>query len=95
MEEFIKATITLSNPELDDQALDDETRKLLRNLSRLDEVKNVSLIQDGNALDGTKSIGGALLGALEVVADSISSLRSLIELLRHWGQSKSDRKSVV
>jgi hypothetical protein len=85
----IKATITLSNPELDDQTLDDETRKLLRNLARLDEVKDVSLIQDSNAQDGTKSIGGALLGALELVTDSVPGLRSLIELLRNWGQSKS------
>lgn len=85
MQEPIKATITLSNPELNDQALDEETRKLLRNLSRLDEVKDVSLIQN-KAPDGNK---GALLGALEVIADNLSSLQSLIELLHHWGQSKS------
>jgi hypothetical protein len=84
----INATITLSNPELNDQVLDEETRKLQRHLSRLDEVKDVSIIQEVHG-PGEKSIGGALLGALEVVADSIPGLRSLIELLRHWGQSKS------
>ncbi|NER26847.1 MAG: hypothetical protein F6J89_04255 [Symploca sp. SIO1C4] len=65
----IKLTIALSDPELDEEELDEAARKLLQEMNELDEVEQANLVKVEQAPEGSKAIAGFVLGMLEAVVD--------------------------
>jgi hypothetical protein len=63
-ESNVKFTIALSNPDLDTEEQERETRNLLREIKDLD-VESAGLVEVAEVPEGGKSVGGFLVGALQ------------------------------
>ena len=63
-ESNVKFTITLSNPDLDADEQEQETRNLLREIKDLD-IESAGLVGVTEIPEGAKAIGGFLVGALQ------------------------------
>jgi hypothetical protein len=63
-ESNVKLTIALSNPDLDAEEQERETRNLLREIKDLD-VESAELVAVTEIPEGAKSVGGFLLGVLQ------------------------------
>jgi hypothetical protein len=63
--ENFQITLSLLDPDLDDEELETETRKLVQEIEDIDQVEKVGLVKVEEAPDGSKSIGGFVLGALQ------------------------------
>ncbi|MBO1053478.1 MAG: hypothetical protein HEQ25_16225 [Dolichospermum sp. DET73] len=63
-ESNVKFTITLSNPDLDADEQERETRNLLREIKDLD-VESAGLVEVTEIPEGARAIGGFLVGALQ------------------------------
>lgn len=61
----IEITISLMDTDLDDEELEIETRKLVREIEDIDEVEKVGLVKVEEAPEGSKSVTGFILGALQ------------------------------
>ncbi|QIR40810.1 hypothetical protein HCG51_31725 [Tolypothrix sp. PCC 7910] len=60
----IKLTITFIDPDLDEEEKEEEVAKLLTQIKELDEVEEVTRVQDPNPPQGNKSLTGWLAGKL-------------------------------
>ncbi len=60
----LKLEITFIDPDLDPEDREEEARKLLNYLQELDEVEEVDRVPDPNPPEGSKALGGFLLGML-------------------------------
>ncbi len=60
----VQVTISLSNPDLDDQELQAEVGKLLPQIREVDGVEEADLVAVEQAPPGSKALGGFLLGLL-------------------------------
>jgi len=76
----VKFTITLSDPDLDEEGLDEATRNLLREMKELDEVEQASLVKVEQAPVGTKSVAGFILGMLQAEV-SLANIKKLLGFL--------------
>ena len=63
-ESNVKFTITLSNPDLDADEQERETRNLLREIKDLD-VESAGFVEVTETPERAKSVGGFLVGALQ------------------------------
>jgi hypothetical protein len=72
----VQVTISLSDPNLDDEELQEEVEKLLPQLEDVDGVEDTKLVQVEKAPQGSKALGGFLLGMLtaEVKPANIKAL---------------------
>lgn len=79
-ESKVKLTIALSDPDLDAEELDRDTRKLLQEMNELDEVEQASLVKVEKAPKESKALAGILLGILqaEVSIDNILKVLGFI-----------------
>ncbi len=59
----LKLTIEFNDPELDPEQRDEQAQQLMTELRDLDEIETVDRV-DANLAEGTKSIGGSLVGLL-------------------------------
>jgi hypothetical protein len=76
-ESNVKLAIALSNPDLDPEELERETRNLLREIRDLD-VGNAELVEVTEIPEGAKSVGGFLALLNQNMNHAIaSSLRAL------------------
>lgn len=77
-ESKVKLTIALSDPDLDAEELDKDTRNLLQEMNELDEVEASLVIEE--APKGSKALAGILLGILqaEVSVDNIMKVLGFI-----------------
>jgi hypothetical protein len=60
----IQLTITLIDPNLDEEEKDQEVQKLLANMKQLDEVEEVSRVPDPKPPEGSRVGTGFLAGLL-------------------------------
>lgn len=78
-ESNVKLAIALSNPDLEPEELERETRNLLREIRDLD-VGNAELVGVTEIPQGAKSLGGFLLGTLQAEV-SIVNFKKLLGFL--------------
>jgi hypothetical protein len=76
----VKFTITLSDPDLDEEELDEATRNLLQEMNKLDEVEQASLVKVEQAPVGSKSVAGFVLGMLQAEV-SLANIKMLLGFL--------------
>lgn len=76
----VKFTITLSDPGLDEEELDEATRNLLQEMKELDEVEQASLVKVEQAPEGSKPLVGFVLGMLQAEV-SIQNIKKLLGFL--------------
>jgi hypothetical protein len=72
----LKVTIEFNDPELEPEERDKQAQRLIAELRDLDDVETVERVSDSNLSEGTKSIGGFLVGLLtaEVKVDNSKKL---------------------
>jgi hypothetical protein len=78
-ESNIKLAIALSNPDLEPEELEQETRNLLREIKDLD-VGSAELVAVTEIPQGAKSVGGFLVGVLQAEV-SIANFKKLLGFL--------------
>ncbi|MBN3960450.1 hypothetical protein [Nostoc sp. NMS8] len=78
-ESNVKLTIALSNPDLDAEEQERETRNLLREIRDLD-VESAELVGVTQTPPGSKAFGGFLLGVLQAEV-SINNFKKLLGFL--------------
>ncbi|MCC5626024.1 hypothetical protein [Nostoc sp. CHAB 5715] len=78
-ESNVKLTIALSNPSLDAEEQERETRNLLREIKELD-VESAELVGVAEIPEGAKSVGGFLLGVLQAEV-SLANFKKLLGFL--------------
>ncbi len=78
-ESNVKLTIALSNPDLDPEEQERETRNLLREVRELD-VENAELVAVTEIPEGSKALGGFLLGVLQAEV-SLANFKKLLGFL--------------
>lgn len=73
---YFELAINFKDPDLDAEERDKEVEKLLVQLKEMDEVDSASRVYDPNPSEGTKSVGGFLVGLLtaEVSIDNCQKL---------------------
>lgn len=72
----IKLTINFNDPQLISEERDGQVQRLIKELKDLDEVEKVERVLDTNPPEGTKALGGFLIGLLtaEVNANNAKQL---------------------
>ncbi|BBD67564.1 hypothetical protein NIES4072_51380 [Nostoc commune NIES-4072] len=75
-ESNVKFTIALSNPDLDADEQERETRNLLREIKDLD-VESAELVAVTEIPEGSKALGGFLLGVLQAEV-SVANCKKLL-----------------
>jgi hypothetical protein len=78
-ESNVKFTIALSNPDLDAEDQERETRNLLREIKELD-VENAGLVVVTEIPEGSKALGGFLFGMLQAEV-TIGNVKQLLGFL--------------
>ncbi|MEH2191510.1 MAG: hypothetical protein V7K98_02440 [Nostoc sp.] len=78
-ESNVKLTIALSNPDLDAEEQEQETRNLLREIKDLD-VESAELVAVTEIPEGAKSVGGFLVGVLQTEV-SLANFKKLLGFL--------------
>ncbi|MEH1970462.1 hypothetical protein [Nostoc sp.] len=78
-ESNVKLTIALSNPDLDAEEQERETRNLLREIKDLD-VESAELVAVTEIPEGAKSVGGFLVGVLQTEV-SLANFKKLLGFL--------------
>ncbi|MEH2256750.1 hypothetical protein [Nostoc sp.] len=78
-ESNVKLTIALSNPDLDADEQERETRNLLREIKDLD-VESAELVAVTEIPEGAKSVGGFLVGVLQAGV-SLANFKKLLGFL--------------
>jgi hypothetical protein len=78
-ESNVKLTIALSNPDLDAEEQEQETRNLLREIKDLD-VESAELVAVTEIPQGAKSVGGFLVGVLQAEV-SLANFKKLLGFL--------------
>ncbi|MBN3893724.1 MAG: hypothetical protein HWQ43_32980 [Nostoc sp. JL31] len=78
-ESNVKLTITLSNLDLDAEGKEREARNLLREIKDLD-VESAELVAATEIPEGTKSVGGFLVGVLQAEV-SLANFKKLLGFL--------------
>ncbi|UXE63893.1 MAG: hypothetical protein KA717_15885 [Woronichinia naegeliana WA131] len=84
----VKLTISLIDPELDAEELDEETQQLWIELNQLEEVEKVERVADPNPPEGSKAIVSSLVGLLKAEV-SISNGLKLIRFLGNCFKGRS------
>ncbi len=77
----IKFTITLSDPDLDEEELEAATQNIVREFNELDAVEQASLVQVKEAPTGSKAVSGFVLGIVETIVD-IGNIKGFMGFLR-------------
>lgn len=77
----LRVTIEFNDPELEPGERDKQVQRLIAELRDLDDVETVERVVDSNLSEGTKSIGGFLVGLLtaEVKVDNFKKLFSFLK----------------
>ncbi|MFN6519489.1 MAG: hypothetical protein RMY29_034035 [Nostoc sp. CreGUA01] len=78
-ESNVKLTIALSNPDPDPEEQERETRNLLREVRELD-VENAELVAVTEIPEGSKALGGFLVGVLQAEV-SLANFKKLLGFL--------------
>ncbi|MGV0104996.1 Sugar ABC transporter permease [Nostoc sp. DSM 114160] len=78
-ESNVKLTIAVSNPDLDAEEQERETRNLLREIKDLD-VESAELVAATEIPQGAKSVGGFLVGVLQAEV-SLANFKKLLGFL--------------
>ena len=78
-ESNVKLTIALTNPDLDADEQERDTRNLLRDIKELD-VESAELVAVTEIPEGAKSIGGFLVGVLQAEV-SLANFKKLLGFL--------------
>jgi hypothetical protein len=86
----VTLTISLIDPELDAEELDEETQQLWIELNQLEEVEKVERVADPNPPEGNKAFGGVLLGMLQAEATVPNGLK----VLRFLGNCFKGRSTI-
>ncbi|OUL23314.1 hypothetical protein BV378_21805 [Nostoc sp. RF31YmG] len=79
-ESNVKLTIALSNPDLDAEEQERETRNFLREIKDLD-VESAELVAVTDTPQGAKSVGGFLVGVLRTEV-SLANCKKVLGFLR-------------
>ncbi|MEH1800288.1 MAG: hypothetical protein V7L13_14215 [Nostoc sp.] len=78
-ESNVKLTIALANPDLDAEEQEREARNLLREIKDLD-VESAELVAVTEIPEGAKSVGGFLVGVLQIEV-SLANFKKLLGFL--------------
>jgi hypothetical protein len=79
-ESNVKLMIALKEPDLDPEELEKQTRNLVQELKDLDEVEQANLVAVTETPQGSKALGGFLLGILQAEV-SIANCKKLLGFL--------------
>lgn len=60
----VKVTISFNDPQLTSEEQDQQAQRLIAELKGMDEVEKVQRVPDINPPEGTKALGGFLIGLL-------------------------------
>ena len=60
----VKLTINFNDPELDSEERDEQAQRLIAELKQMDELESVGHVRDPLPPEGSKSLGGMLVGLL-------------------------------
>jgi hypothetical protein len=76
----IKLTINFNDPGLDQEELDEQVQRLINELQNVEEIETVTRVSDPAPPEGSKAIGGFLIGLLaaEVNARNAKHLLSFL-----------------
>ncbi len=76
----LKLTIAFTDPELEPAQRDNQAQRLIAELRDIDDVETVDRVIDASPSEGTKSIGGFLVGLLkaEVKVDNFKKLSGFL-----------------
>ncbi|MEM9927219.1 MAG: sugar ABC transporter permease [Cyanobacteria bacterium P01_D01_bin.50] len=77
----IEIVISLEEPNLDEEELQEEVENLLPQIKEVDGVEDAGLVEVTEAPEGSKSIGGFVLGMLKTIINP-ASLQILFFFLR-------------
>jgi hypothetical protein len=77
----ISLTISFKNPSLDAEERDRQARRLLEELRSMNEVNSVNRVYDANLPEGSKALGGFLVGLLKAEVN-IENSKHLLSFLR-------------
>jgi hypothetical protein len=80
MRENIKITITFKDPDLDPEERDEEAKNLLNQMKQIEEVESVTRVIDPNLSEGSKAVGGFLLGLLRAEVN-LANVKRLMTFL--------------
>lgn len=80
LNQYFRLAISFKDPELDEEERDKEVERLLAQLKDMDEVDSAGRVYDLNPPEGTKSIGGFLVGLLTAEA-SVDNGKKLMGFL--------------
>ncbi len=76
----ITFTIALSDPDLDEEELDETARNILREMNELDTVERANLVKSEQAPTGSKAIAGFGLGIVEAIVN-IGNIQGFMDFL--------------
>jgi hypothetical protein len=76
----IKLTISLIDPELEEEEIEKVTQKLLREIRGIDEVEQASLVKIEEAPEGSKALAGFVLGLLQAEV-SVENIKKVLGFL--------------
>ena len=79
-EKHFKLTIGFNDPNLDKEELEQEAERLLGLLKEMDEVESVSRVYDPHLPEGSKSVGGFIVGLLTAEV-SVENCKRLLGFL--------------
>jgi hypothetical protein len=76
----VRLTINFDNSNLEPEEKDEQVQRLMLDLREIDEVETVERVLDPNPPEGSKSIGGFLLGLLTAEV-SVANAKRLLGFL--------------
>ncbi|NET42886.1 hypothetical protein [Okeania sp. SIO2B3] len=92
--ENIQLTISLSDPQLDEDRLQTDTRNILSEIKKFDGVQKANLMQIETAEPGAKSDGGFQIGTIIVTVITSECLRFLVRYLADHLYGKAAKMKV-
>jgi hypothetical protein len=69
----VKLTIAFNDPELEQEELDEQAQRLITDLKEIDEIETVDRILAPNPPEGSKALGGFLVGLLTAEVNAASA----------------------
>lgn len=76
----VKVTISFNDPQLTSEEQDQQAQRLIAELKDMDEVEKIERVADINPPEGTKALGGFLIGLLTAEVN-IKNAKQLFKFL--------------
>ncbi len=78
----ITFSIHFNDPDLEAEEKDEQVRRLMAELKEMDEIDSVNRIPDLDSSEGSKALGGFLVGWLTARVKSVANAKQLLKYFR-------------